>query len=69
MSDLNLKSHGIDGMLIAGGGIYTFLAANLPVLVGLLTVVIFVYRIAIARQELKLGQKRVELLQKEIDKK
>lgn len=46
------KTNITDGSLVAGGGVYVFLSDSLPIVIGILTVVLLMVRIALAIKEL-----------------
>ena len=54
------KTNMTDGALVAGGGAYVMMAEHLPIIIGILTAILFAGRIIIAIQEYKINRKVLE---------
>jgi len=54
------KSNIFDGSMVAGGTVYTAFSSNIPVIIGVLTAVLFLIRIVIAIQEYRLNKRKLK---------
>jgi hypothetical protein len=52
--------HFFDGGMVLGGTAYASFAESLPILIGALTAILFVIRIAVALQEYKINKRSLE---------
>ncbi len=53
-------AHGIDGGMVLGGAAYVSFADALPFIIGLLTAILFIIRIAVAIQEWRLNRRKLK---------
>lgn len=61
------KSNATDGIIVLGGTSYAVFAEVLPVIIGILTALLFVYRLFIAHQEYKINKLTIANLEKQKD--
>jgi len=50
----------MDGGIVLGGATYTAISDAIPLVVGILTIILFAWRIAIAIQQYKLNKRELE---------
>lgn len=56
----NKSGHAMDGGMVLGGAAYTAISDAIPMVVGVLTIILFAWRIAIAVQQYKLNKRELE---------
>ena len=54
------KSNIFDGSMVAGGAAYTVFAESLPIIIGVVTLVLFLLRIYTAWQEIRINKRALE---------
>lgn len=62
------KASAADGGTIVAGGLFVTLSEKLPIVVGVLTAILFLWRIACATQEFRINRLKRKLLEAEIEK-
>ena len=59
------KSNATDGLIVVGGTSYAVFAEVLPVIIGVLTALLFIYRLFIAHQEYKINKLTIHHLEEQ----